>query len=93
MFKQSRDFMNEVKNSLETGDNAYFKIFGSFIVKTREKNRQKIFVQQPTHHNLPKASLQNNQKKTIQPVRYASLCKEETARPRKVQRAPKIGVS
>jgi hypothetical protein len=33
--------MNEVKNSLETGDNAYFMIFGSFIVKTRvlEKNR------------------------------------------------------
>jgi nucleoid DNA-binding protein len=31
--------MNEVKNSLETGDNVYLRI-GSFIVKTRaEKNR------------------------------------------------------
>ena len=28
-------FMEEVKNSLETGDNVYLRGFGSFIIKTR----------------------------------------------------------
>ena len=28
-------FMNEVKSSLENGDNVYLRGFGSFIVKTR----------------------------------------------------------
>ena len=27
-------FMEEVKNSLETGDNVYLRGFGSFIIKT-----------------------------------------------------------
>jgi DNA-binding protein HU-beta len=36
-------FMNEVKNSLETGDNVYLRGFGSFIVKTRaEKTGRNI---------------------------------------------------
>jgi hypothetical protein len=35
--------MNEVKNSLETGDNVYLRGFGSFIVKTRaEKTGRNI---------------------------------------------------
>ena len=36
-------FMNEVKTSLETGDNVYLRGFGSFIVKTRaEKTGRNI---------------------------------------------------
>ena len=30
-------FMDEVKNSLETGDNVYLRGFGSFVIKTRAK--------------------------------------------------------
>jgi len=37
-------FMNEVKGSLESGDNVYLRGFGSFVIKTRaEKNWQKYF--------------------------------------------------
>ena len=37
-------FMEEVKSSLESGDNVYLRGFGSFVVKTRaEKNRKKHF--------------------------------------------------
>ena len=36
-------FMNEVKNSLEGGDNVYLRGFGSFIIKTRaEKTGRNI---------------------------------------------------
>jgi DNA-binding protein HU-beta len=35
--------MNEVKNSLETGDNVYLRGFGSFIVKLELKNWKKYF--------------------------------------------------
>ena len=36
-------FMDEVKNSLETGDNVYLRGFGSFIIKTRaEKTGRNI---------------------------------------------------
>ena len=36
-------FMNEVKNSLESGDNVYLRGFGSFIIKTRaEKTGRNI---------------------------------------------------
>ena len=36
-------FMEEVKNSLETGDNVYLRGFGSFIIKTRaEKTGRNI---------------------------------------------------
>jgi nucleoid DNA-binding protein len=34
--------MNEVKNSLETGDNVYLRGFGSFIVKTRAEKTGSI---------------------------------------------------
>jgi DNA-binding protein HU-beta len=34
--------MNEVKNSLETGDNVYLRGFGSFIVKL-ELKKEEIF--------------------------------------------------
>ena len=36
-------FMEEVKNSLESGDNVYLRGFGSFIIKTRaEKTGRNI---------------------------------------------------
>ena len=36
-------FMNEVKNSLESGDNVYLRGFGSFIIKKRaEKTGRNI---------------------------------------------------
>lgn len=36
-------FMDEVKTSLETGDNVYLRGFGSFIIKTRaEKTGRNI---------------------------------------------------
>ncbi len=50
-------FMEEVKSSLENGDNVYLRGFGSFIIKTRaektgmnisNKNTIKI-----TAHNIP----------------------------------------
>jgi DNA-binding protein HU-beta len=34
--------MNEVKNSLETGDNVYLRGFGSFIVKLELKTGRNI---------------------------------------------------
>jgi DNA-binding protein HU-beta len=48
--------MNEVKNSLETGDNVYLRGFGSFIVKTRARktgrNISKYNYKIPAH-NIP----------------------------------------
>jgi len=50
-------FMEEVKNSLEDGDNVYLRGFGSFIVKTRaEKTGRNISkntsIKIPAH-NIP----------------------------------------
>ena len=50
-------FMNEVKSSLEKGENVYLRGFGSFIIKTRaEKTGRNISkngaVQIPAH-NIP----------------------------------------
>ena len=36
-------FMEEVKNSLEGGDNVYLRGFGSFIIKTRAEKQEEIF--------------------------------------------------
>ena len=35
-------FMKEVKNSLETGENVYLRGFGSFIIKTRAEKKGRI---------------------------------------------------
>ena len=48
-------FMNEVKTSLESGDNVYLRGFGSFIIKTRaEKTGRNISknttIKIPAHH-------------------------------------------
>jgi DNA-binding protein HU-beta len=36
-------FMKEVKNSLETGENVYLRGFGSFIIKTRAEKKVETF--------------------------------------------------
>lgn len=36
-------FMEEVKNSLENGNNVYLRGFGSFIIKTRAEKQDEIF--------------------------------------------------
>lgn len=36
-------FMDEVKNSLESGDNVYLRGFGSFIIKTRAEKQEETF--------------------------------------------------
>ena len=50
-------FMNEVKTSLETGDNVYLRGFGSFIVKTRAektgRNISKNTAIEIPAHNIP----------------------------------------
>ena len=50
-------FMEEVKNSLETGDNVYLRGFGSFIIKTRAaktgRNISKNTAIQIPAHNIP----------------------------------------
>ncbi len=50
-------FMEEVKNSLESGDNVYLRGFGSFIVKTRAaktgRNISKNTTIQIPAHNIP----------------------------------------
>jgi len=50
-------FMNEVKNSLETGDNVYLRGFGSFIVKTRAEKTGRNISKNTTikipAHNIP----------------------------------------
>ena len=50
-------FMNEVKGSLENGENVYLRGFGSFINKTRAKKTgrnisKNVAVQIPAH-NIP----------------------------------------
>jgi DNA-binding protein HU-beta len=50
-------FMDEVKNSLETGDNVYLRGFGSFIVKTRAEKTGRNISKNTTikipAHNIP----------------------------------------
>ena len=50
-------FMDEVKNSLEGGDNVYLRGFGSFIIKTRAektgRNISKNTTIQIPAHNIP----------------------------------------
>ncbi len=50
-------FMNEVKNSLESGDNVYLRGFGSFIIKTRAEKTGRNISKNTTikipAHNIP----------------------------------------
>ena len=50
-------FMDEVKNSLEGGDNVYLRRFGSFIVKTRAEKTGRNISKNTTikipAHNIP----------------------------------------
>lgn len=50
-------FMNEVKSSLEKGENVYLRGFGSFIIKTRAektgRNISKNIAVQIPAHNIP----------------------------------------
>ena len=50
-------FMEEVKNSLETGANVYLRGFGSFIVKTRAEKTGRNISKNTTikipAHNIP----------------------------------------
>mgnify|MGYP000695543844 FL=1 len=50
-------FMEEVKNSLETGDNVYLRGFGSFIVKERAEKTGRNISKKTTiiipAHNIP----------------------------------------
>ena len=50
-------FMEEVKNSLEGGDNVYLRGFGSFIVKTRAEKTGRNISKNTTikipAHNIP----------------------------------------
>jgi DNA-binding protein HU-beta len=50
-------FMNEVKTSLESGENVYLRGFGSFIVKTRAEKTGRNISKNTTikipAHNIP----------------------------------------
>lgn len=50
-------FMEEVKNSLENGDNVYLRGFGSFIIKTRAEKTGRNISKNTTikipAHNIP----------------------------------------
>jgi DNA-binding protein HU-beta len=50
-------FMNEVKGSLESGENVYLRGFGSFIIKTRAektgRNISKNIAVKIPAHNIP----------------------------------------
>ncbi len=50
-------FMDEVKNSLENGDNVYLRGFGSFIIKTRAEKTGRNISKNTTikipAHNIP----------------------------------------
>jgi len=50
-------FMNEVKTSLEGGDNVYLRGFGSFIIKTRAEKTGRNISKNTTikipAHNIP----------------------------------------
>ena len=49
--------MDEVKNSLESGDNVYLRGFGSFIIKTRAEKTGRNISKNTTikipAHNIP----------------------------------------
>jgi DNA-binding protein HU-beta len=45
-------FMEEVKTSLETGDNVYLRGFGSFIIKTGRNISKNTTIKIPAH-NIP----------------------------------------
>ncbi|HLU50703.1 MAG TPA: HU family DNA-binding protein [Flavobacteriaceae bacterium] len=51
------NFMNEVKNSLQNGNNVYLRGFGSFIVKTRAEKTGRNISKNTTikipAHNIP----------------------------------------
>jgi DNA-binding protein HU-beta len=50
-------FMDEIKNSLESGDNVYLRGFGSFIIKTRAEKTGRNISKNTTikipAHNIP----------------------------------------
>lgn len=50
-------FMEEVRNSLESGDNVYLRGFGSFIIKTRAEKTGRNISKNTTiripAHNIP----------------------------------------
>lgn len=50
-------FMNEVKSSMENGDNVYLRGFGSFVVKTRAEKTGRNISKNTTikipAHNIP----------------------------------------
>ena len=50
-------FMEEVKTSLESGDNVYLRVFGSFVVKTRAEKTGRNISKNTTikipAHNIP----------------------------------------
>tara|TARA_B100001093_G_scaffold520526_1_gene617779 strand:+ start:22382 stop:22672 length:291 start_codon:yes stop_codon:yes gene_type:complete len=50
-------FMNEIKSSLESGDNVYLRGFGSFIIKTRAEKTGRNISKNTTikipAHNIP----------------------------------------
>tara|TARA_Y100001980_G_C14507862_1_gene283407 strand:+ start:552 stop:842 length:291 start_codon:yes stop_codon:yes gene_type:complete len=50
-------FMNEIKSSLESGENVYLRGFGSFIIKTRAektgRNISKNVAVKIPAHNIP----------------------------------------
>ena len=50
-------FMEEVKTSLENGDNVYLRGFGSFVIKTRAEKTGRNISQNTTlkipSHNIP----------------------------------------
>ena len=51
------NFMKEIKNSLESGENVYLRGFGSFIIKTRAektgRNISKNVAVRIPAHNIP----------------------------------------
>ena len=51
------NFMKEIKNSLESGENVYLRGFGSFIIKTRAektgRNISKNVAVKIPAHNIP----------------------------------------
>jgi len=50
-------FMEEVKGSLENGENVYLRGFGSFVIKTRaKKNREKYLKKYCSNYTCPQYS-------------------------------------
>ena len=57
VLKTVESFMDEVKKSLEKGDNVYLRGFGSFIIKKRAQKTARNISQNTTiiipEHNIP----------------------------------------